>query len=222
MKRMIKVAAAIVMFGLIIGCEPDKITIQVPVSAIEKARNGGVVYLKASASGSPEIVPDSVTEKKDQIQHIIEQALGKGSRVTMQKRSAGMSFSAKWKVPLFKQGQPTKEHEEYPIGVVLTKEEDRIMLISNKSRIDAMNEKLDNLDFMMEKISELGMTELVFDNDGDSPFSYTVYGAFIDGKAKVSWTEKVTPGDESTVAFGRKSEDSIWHEIVPIVFLSGK
>ena len=95
-------------------------------------------------------------------------------------------------------------------------------MISNKSRIDAMNEKLDNLDFMMEKISELGMTELVFDNDGDSPFSYTVYGAFIDGKAKVSWTEKVTPGDESTVAFGRKSEDSIWHEIVPIVFLSGK
>ena len=222
MKRTIKVVTAIIMFGLIIGCEPDKITVQVPVSAIAKARNGEIVYLKASANGSPEIVPDSVTKKKDQIQHIIEQALGKGSRVTMQKRSAGVSFSAKWKVPLFKQGQHTKECEEYPIWLVLTKEEDRLMLISNKTRIDAMNKKLDNLDFMMEEISELGMTEFVFDNDGDLSFSYKVYGAFIDGKAKISWTEKVTPGDESTVAFGRKSEDSIWHEIVPVVFLSGK
>ena len=222
MKRMIKGAAAIIMFCLIVGCEPDKITIQVPVSAIGKARNGEIVYLKASANGNPEIVPDSITEKKDQILQIIKQSLGNGSRVTMQKRSAGVSFSAKWKIPFFKQGQSTKECEDYPIWLVLTKEEDRLMLISNKSRIDAMNKKLDNLDFMMEEVSELGMTELVFDNDGDSPFSYTVYGAFIDGKAKISWTEKVAPGDESTVAFGRKSEDSIWHETAPTVFLPGK
>ena len=218
MRKIIKVTAAIGLFGLMVGCEPDKITVHVPVSAIGKVRNGEVVYLKASANGKPEMVPDSVTEKKDQIQQIVEQALGKGSRVTMQKRS----FSAKWKVPLFKQGQSAKECEDYPIWLMLTKEEDRLMLISNKSRIDAMNEKLDDLDFMMEKISELGMTDLVFDNDGDSPFSYTIYGAFVDGKAKISWTEKVAPGDESTVTFGRKSEDSIWHETIPVVFLSGK
>ena len=222
MKRIIMMLIGIVVLGLMVGCEPDKITIQVPVSALGKARNGEVVYLKASANGNPEIVPNSVTEKKDQILQIIEQALGKGSRATMQKRSAGVSFSAKWKVPLFKQGQSTKECEDYPIWLILTKEEDRLVLITNKSRLDAMNEKLDNLDFMMEKVSELGMTEIVLDNDGNESFSYLVYGAFIDGKAKIAWTEKVAPGDESTVSFGRKSEDSIWHEIAPVVYLSGK
>ena len=71
MKRIIMMLIGIVVLGLMVGCEPDKITIQVPVSALGKARNGEVVYLKASANGNPEIVPNSVTEKKDQILQII-------------------------------------------------------------------------------------------------------------------------------------------------------
>ena len=222
MKQIIIMSFGIVALGLMVGCEPDKITVEVPVSAIEKARKGEVVYLKARAEGASEMAPDSILEKKDQVQQIVSQALGEGGRVNLRKRSVGLAFSALWKIPLFKQGNTPKTADSYPIWLVLTKDEDRLLLVTNQSRIDAMNEKLDDLDFMFEKISELGMTELVFNNDGNEPFNYKVYGVFIDGKPKAVCTVKVEPGDESTVAFGRKSEDSIWHEVPPFVMLSGK
>ena len=222
MKQIIMVSIGIVVLGLMVGCEPDKITVEVPVSAIEKARKGEVVYLKARAEGASEIAPDSILEKKEQVQQIVARALGEGGRVNLRKRSAGLAFSAQWKIPFFKQGNTPKTADGYPLWLVLSKDEDRLVLLANQSRINSMNEKLDDLDFMFEKISELGMTEIVFNNDGNEPFSYKVYGVFIDSKPKIAWTEKVAPGDESTVAFGRKSEDSIWHETAPVVFLSEK
>lgn len=222
MKQMSKVAIGIVALGLMVGCEPDKITVAVPVSAIGKARNGEVVYLKARAEGVSEVTPDSILEKKDQIQQIITQSLGEGGRVSLRKRSPGLAFTAQWKIPLFKQGHVPNAAANYPLWLLLAKDEDQLLLISNQSVIDAMNKKLEDVDFMFEKISELGMTELVFNNDSHELFSYKVYGAFVDGNAKIAWTEKVASGNESTVAFGRKSEDSIWHDMPPAVFIPGK
>ena len=64
MKQMSKVAIGIVALGLMVGCEPDKITVEVPVSAIGKARNGEVVYLKARAEGVSEVTPDSILRRR--------------------------------------------------------------------------------------------------------------------------------------------------------------
>ena len=216
----------VVVFALIgtmllaTGCEPDKITVEVPVSAIQKVRQGETVYLKARANGVSEIVPDDISKKKEQIRQIIEKNLGKGGRMSIKSKSdPGLSFSAQWKIPLFQEGHVPANGNSYPMWLVLAKEGDRLTLITNRQCIDAMNEQLDSVDFMMDKISELGMTDIVFDNDTDKEFRYTLYGAFINGDSKVSCTQKVAVGDESTVSFGRKSSDSIWHDTNPVVFL---
>ena len=68
MRKMIKVATVIITLGMMVGCEPDEITVHIPVSAIEMARKGEVAYLKARATGKPEHAPDSIIEKKDHLQ----------------------------------------------------------------------------------------------------------------------------------------------------------
>ena len=205
---------------LAIGCEPDKITIEVPVSAIQKAKQGETVYIKARANGVSEIVPDEISKKKEQIRQVIEKNLGKGGRMSIKSKSdSGLAFSVQWKIPLFRHEQAPADGKSYPMWLVLTKESVRLTLVSNRQCLDAMNEQLDSVDFMMDKISELGMTDIVFDNDTDKEFRYTIYGAFINGDSKVSCTQKVVVGDESTVSFGRKSSDSIWHDTNPVVFL---
>lgn len=202
------------------GCEPDKITVEVPVSAIQKAIQGETAYLKARANGVSEFVPNDIAKKKEPIRQIIEKNLGKGGRMSIKSKSdSGLSFSAQWKIPLFQQGHVPTDGNSYPMWLVLTKECDRLSLVSNRQCIDAMNEQLDSVDFMIGKISELGMTDIVFDNDTDKEFRYTIYGAFVNGDSKVSWTQKVAVGDESTVSFGRRSSDSIWHDSNPVVVL---
>ena len=221
-KKSIITATLSALAGMTVltGCEPDKITVEVPVSLIQKAKQGETSYLKIRANGVSEFAPDDIKEKKENIKHIIEGSLGKGGRVTIQNNGgSGLKFSAQWKVPFFKQGCAPKDADSYPFWLVLTKNCNRIILLANKDRISSMNEKLDNVDLMMEKISHLGMTDIVFDNDTDGEFHYTVYGAFIDGNSKISWTQKVAAGEESTVSFGRKSPDSIWHDTDPLVVL---
>ena len=219
-KNQVFAFALVVAMLLVTGCEPDKITVEVPVSAIQKAKQGETVYLKARANGVSEIVPDDISKKKDQIRQVIEKNLGKGGRMSIKSKSdSGLSFSAQWKIPLFQDGHLPADGNSYPMWLVLTKESDRLTLVSNRQCLDAMNEQLDSVDFMMDKISELGMTDIVFDNDTDKEFRYTIYGAFINGDSKVSCTQKVAVGDESTVSFGRKSSDSIWHDTHPVVFL---
>lgn len=205
---------------LLVGCEPDKITVEVPVSAIQKVKQGEVVYLKAHANGVSEFAPDDILNKKTQVEQIIGKNLGKGGRLNIKKNSDhGLSFSARWRIPFFQEENLPADGNSYPLALVMSKDGDRLVLISNRENINAMNKELKSVDFMMDGISELGMTEIAFDNDTDKEFRYTVYGAFINGKPKISWTEKLDVGDESTVSFGRKSSDSIWHDTAPLVQL---
>ena len=216
-------AFAVALVGAMLlatGCEPDKITVEVPVSAIQKAKQGETVYLKARANGVSEIVPGDISKKKDQIRQVIERNLGKGGHMSIKSKSdSGLSFSAQWKIPLFQDGHIPADGNSYPMWLVLAKESDRLTLLTNRQCLDAMNEQLNSIDFMMDKISELSMTDIVLDNDTDKEFRYTIYGAFINGDSKVSYTQKVAAGDESTVSFGRKSSDSVWHDTNPVVFL---
>ena len=220
--KMIMILAAISAAVLLTGCEPDKISIEVPVSAIQKAQQGETTYLKIRANGVAEFAPDSILKKKDLITRIIEKYLGKGSHVTMRKDSnSDISFSAQWRVPLFIHDRVPSDSDSYPLWLVVMKD-NYLRLVSNKRHIDAMNEELNSVDFMLEAITELGMTDIVFNNDTSKDFQYRVYGAFINGAAKILWTQKVAAGEESTASYGRKSSDSIWHDAAPLVELFGE
>lgn len=208
-----------VMLLAMTGCEPDKITITVPVSAIQKVMNGETTYLKTRATGFEEFAPDSILEKKGAIESVIRNGLGKGGRFDMRKKSSGIEFTANWKVPLCLQNALPKDSDAYPLLLVMTQDKSRLILVTNDSRIKAMNEKLSDIDFTMDDISPLGMTEIVIENDTDTEFKGQVCGAFIDGKPKIHWTETIPPGDDATFSFGRKSTDSIWHDSCPTVFL---
>lgn len=208
------IAACATMFA---GCEPDKITVEVPVSAIAAARAGKVAYVKANAIGSSEMGGSDISAKKDRIRNAVERRLGKGGKFSIRNTdSSGVAYSAKWRVPVYRQGSAPDDATDYPFCLVLAKDGVNLILLTNKDKISAMDSALSDIDFSLGA-SVLCSTDITFENDTDEDFSYTVHGAFVDGNAKVCWRQKLEPGDESTASFGRKPPESVWHELSPMV-----
>lgn len=199
---VVATAAATLAFT---GCDPDKCTITLPVSAIEKAIGGGVGYAKIRVYYST--TQKDVKEKLPQIKAILEQHLGEKANIQMLAPAEGEgSLTVSWKIPVGGKGKESAM-DAAVAGFSLG---DTWLSFAAQKGLEKLNADLRTLDATI-KGGFMSDIDVVIKNDTEQEFVFLTCGTFVDEQPYVYKDVKVPSDEEVTVTFKRKSEDSVYH-----------
>lgn len=187
------------------GCDPDKCTITLPVSAIEKAIGGDVGYAKIRVNYST--TQDYVKERLPQIKSILEKHLGEKANIqTLAPAGGNSSITVSWKIPVGgkgKEGTMDAAVAGFSLG-------DTWLSFAAQKGIEKLNADLRTLGSTIEG-GFMGDIDVVIKNDTEQEFVFLTCGTFVDEQPYVYKDVKVPADEEVTVTFKRKSEDSVYH-----------
>lgn len=200
---VVATAAATLAFA---GCDPDKCTITLPVSAIEKAVGGGVGYAKIRVYYST--TQDDVKGRFPQIESIIKQHLGEKANVQTQTPSEGKgTLTVSWKIPVAGKGRESVMDAAiagFSLGGTW-------LSFAAQKGLERLNADLHKLADATVAGGFMGDVDIVIKNDTEREFVFLTCGTFVDEQPYVYKDVKVPADEEVTVTFRRKSEDSVYH-----------
>lgn len=213
MKNIAYIGSAIVLAAIFAGCTPDKLTVTVPASSIEKVKAGEICNIKAriiySTMGKDEN-NNLPKVKRASLPH-----LGEGAEIEIEKEEYKSTITASFKIPF----GPESAASRFPrsiLAMVMT-ESGKIELREG-SGLEALNSSLDDVDSSIKAEFNGGSTYFKFTGNTDKNIKMQIVGAFANDKPYALGTVTLEEDEEIIVTFNRGS-DSIWHTIDPFVMI---
>jgi len=205
MNRLTMVALSTLTAILMSGCDPDKFSVTVPVSAIKKAADGKVGYAKAKAYYRT--TQDDVKRRLPQIRDVIKKHLGDQARVDISTPSEGnATLTAAWKIPVFAKGQEGIGNAPV-LGLML---DGTWLSLTPQTGLNALNSDLGKIDATISAGFMCDM-DIVVKNDTEEVYTFLTCGTFVDEQPYVHKDVKVDADESATVSFKRKDEGSVYH-----------
>ena len=199
------VCAALVLTG----CSPEEVELDIPTSAIQKARTGSSGEATATVVFDSEI--SDIKSKLPKIREIVTPYLGKDGKLT----TRGSRITAKFNVPVvsssFKGASP-----EMPLARLVLNEDNTLQFKPTR-QMDALSKSLQSIDFTLDVDFKAKHFIFRFSGDDASSLKLKATAVFVDEKAYVAYEKKITDGDSVDIEFRCDSNASIYNQIDPFV-----
>ncbi len=194
------------------GCSPDKVTVTVGTSALERVKAGGVGTAKAKVVFSS--IDDDVREESGQIARVVRKYLEDGD-IETECDEMKTTFTATLNIPVLRSEKLPLQRDAV-LAVVLRP--DGHLEVAEGPRFSQLSHDLEDVNWMMDINLEGGQQVFRLVGDGGTGLVARVYGAFVDGKATPSGTVRVSDGDLLEVRFVR-TDGSVYEKVAPFLEL---
>ena len=218
MKAMTTMKKSVCFIGcalcaLFVGCTPDKVSITIPSSAVEKAKAGNLAYVKVRAVFSS--TGKDTDGNMPKVKRIALRHLGEGAEIEIEDEDYSSKLTASFKIPF---GKGAVLAEAPKSILVLSMDDDGKIELKNGPGLSALNHELDDIDSSIDARFNGGVTLFRFTGNSDSALRLQVIGAFADDKAIAIGDVRVDEDEEVVVKFNR-NDGSIWNSLDPFVIL---
>jgi len=220
MKRVKRVALALVASALLIGCDPESVSVDVPLSAIERVKTGQTVYVEAEVVYS---VDSSSQKEVPRIKAAIERHFGSAPcRVAYTPATPNGRLRTTFLVPLSSStsldGLDARD-QAAPFMLVYDRAGGKLSQVLLRRNLSRLNSRLSDISLEIE--ADLGAGPFTFRllNDIGKSVSATSYAAWVDG-APIP-VGKTRIGEMTTILFnkGTSNTPDFWHEEAPFILL---
>jgi len=203
-RTMVVLAALTAIF--LSGCDPDKFSVTVPVSAIKKAVDGKVGYAKAKVFYRT--TQDDVKRRMPEIQEVIKKHLGDQAKVDICAPSEGDgTLTVVWKIPVVDKACAEGAGNTAVLGLIL---DGMWLTLSPQDGLKALNNDLGKIAATISAGFMCDM-DLVVKNDTEDGYTFLTCGTFVDEQPCVHKDVKVDADESVTVSFKRDDSGSVYH-----------
>lgn len=204
---------ALATVALLVGCTPDKITVTIPSSAVEKAKAGNLAYVKVRAVFSSTGRDSEGSMPK--VKRVAMRHLGEGAEIEIDDGDFSSRLTASFKIPFGK----SMALANAPKSILMLSMDDGGKIeLKDGPGLNALNYDLDDIEASIEAEFNGGETLFRFTGNSGSALHIQVIGAFANDKPIALGDVRIDEDEEVIVRFNR-SEGSIWHSLNPFVNL---
>lgn len=199
--------------AFLVGCTPDKITVTIPSSIVEKVKAGNLAYVKVRAVYSS--TGKDTEGNLPKVKRVAMRHLGEGAEIDLDNADFNSRLTASFKIPFGKSAALADAPKSI---LVLTLDDSGKIELKDGLGLKALNYDLDDIDSSIKAEFNGGETLFRFTGNSNSALRIQVIGAFANDKAIAIGDVHVDEDDEINVKFNRDDE-SIWHSLSPFVNL---
>ncbi len=199
--------------AFLVGCTPDKITVTIPSSTVEKVKAGNLAYVKVRAVYSS--TGKDTEGNLPKVKRVAMKHLGEGAEIELDDTDFNSRLTASFKIPFGKSAVLANAPKSI---LVLSLDENGRIELKDGPGLNALNYDLDDIDSSIEAEFCGGETLFRFTGNSDSALRIQVIGAFANDKPIAIGDVQVEEDEEVVIKFNRNDE-SIWHSLNPFVNL---